>query len=130
MTRKEVLDSLEANVEDQNLIRHMLATEAVMRSLARRLGEDEEDWGLTGLLHDIDVELTEEEPRSHSKLGADIAEDRLSISIGAVRVMKNGCGTLYDGRKIRSILANDEIRVTIHLGLGKKDCTVWTSDLT
>ena len=75
MSRKEVLDSLEANVEDQNLIRHMLATEAIMRSLARRFGEDEEEWGLTGLLHDIDVELTEEEPQSHSKLGADIAEE-------------------------------------------------------
>ncbi len=59
MTREEALDSVKANVENKNLVKHMLATEAIMRALAKRLGEDEEEWGLTGLLHDIDVELTE-----------------------------------------------------------------------
>ncbi|GAI45746.1 unnamed protein product, partial [marine sediment metagenome] len=59
MTRKEALDSIKANVENENLVKHMLATEAIMQALARHFGEDEEEWGLTGLLHDIDVELTE-----------------------------------------------------------------------
>lgn len=53
----------------------MLATEAVMRTLARRLDGDEEAWGLTGLLHDIDVELTEGDMSSHSKLGADLVRE-------------------------------------------------------
>jgi len=75
MTREEVLDSIKANVENENLIKHMLATEAIMRALARRLGEDEEVWGLTGLLHDIDVELTEGDMKAHSKLGADLARE-------------------------------------------------------
>ncbi len=75
MTRDEVLDSIKANVENRHLIKHMLATEAVMRSLAQRLGEDEEEWGLTGLLHDIDVELTEGDMRTHSKLGSDLARE-------------------------------------------------------
>jgi putative nucleotidyltransferase with HDIG domain len=75
MDRKEALDSIRANVENQNLIKHMLATEAVMRALAIRLGEDEEKWGLTGLLHDIDVELTEGDMSSHSRLGADLARE-------------------------------------------------------
>ena len=73
MTRKEVLDSIRANVENENTIKHMLATEAIMRALARRFGEDEEEWGLTGLLHDIDVELTEGDMNTHSRLGADLA---------------------------------------------------------
>jgi uncharacterized protein len=41
------------------MMKHMLATEAIMRALARRLGDDEEEWGLAGLVHDIDVELVE-----------------------------------------------------------------------
>jgi len=75
MLRKEVLDSIRANVEDENMVKHMLATEAIMRALARRLDEDEEEWGLTGLLHDIDVELTEGDMSTHSKLGADLARE-------------------------------------------------------
>jgi putative nucleotidyltransferase with HDIG domain len=75
MRRDEALDSIRANVENENLIKHMLATEAMMRALAKRLGEDEEEWGLTGLLHDIDVELTEGDMSSHSKLGADLARE-------------------------------------------------------
>jgi len=75
MTREEALDSIKANVENKNLIKHMLATEAIMRALARRLGEDEEEWGLTGLLHDIDMELTEGDMNIHSKLGADLARE-------------------------------------------------------
>ncbi len=75
MNREEALDSVKANVENGNLIKHMLATEAIMRALARRLSGDEEEWGLTGLLHDIDVELTEGDMSSHSKLGADLAQE-------------------------------------------------------
>ena len=44
----------------------MLATEAIMRHLARHLGEDEELWGLTGLLHDIDVDFTGADPKVHA----------------------------------------------------------------
>jgi len=75
LTRDQALDAITANVENENLIGHMLATEAVMKALARRLGQDEEVWGLTGLLHDIDVELTEGDMEAHSRLGADIARD-------------------------------------------------------
>ncbi len=82
MDREDVLDSIRANIEDKNLVKHMLATEAVMRALARHLGEDEEEWGLTGLLHDIDAELTDGDMSCHSKLGADLARE-----LGATEVM-------------------------------------------
>ncbi|TET43387.1 MAG: HD domain-containing protein [Dehalococcoidia bacterium] len=73
--RDEILDSIHGNVQDKNMIRHMLATEAIMRALAKRLGEDEEEWGITGLIHDIDMELVEGDMSSHSKLAADIAKE-------------------------------------------------------
>jgi len=53
----------------------MLATEAIMRALAKHFGEDEEEWGFTGLLHDIDMELTGGDMATHSKLGADLARE-------------------------------------------------------
>ena len=73
--RDEILDSIHGNVQDKNMIRHMLATEAIMRALARKLGEDEEEWGIAGLIHDIDMELVEGDMSSHSRLGADIARE-------------------------------------------------------
>ena len=75
MDREEILDSIRANIQDKNMRKHMLATEVIMRALARKFGEDQDEWGLTGLLHDIDAELVEDEPNSHSKLGADIARE-------------------------------------------------------
>jgi len=75
MTREEALNSVKANIENENLVKHMLATEAIMRALAKRLGEDEEEWGLTGLLHDIDMELTGGDMNTHSKLGADLTKE-------------------------------------------------------
>jgi putative nucleotidyltransferase with HDIG domain len=75
MNRREALESIRENVGNENLIKHMLAAEAIMRALAGRLGGDEVEWGLAGLLHDIDVELTEGDMSSHGKLGADLARD-------------------------------------------------------
>ncbi len=75
VNREEALDSIRANVQNRNMVKHMLATEAIMRALARKAGEDEEEWGLTGLLHDIDEELVEGDMNSHSKLGADIVQE-------------------------------------------------------
>ncbi len=73
--REKMLDSIHVNIQDRNMIKHMLATEAIMQALARKLGENEEEWGITGLIHDIDVELVEGDMKSHSKLGADIAQE-------------------------------------------------------
>jgi len=84
MNRKEALESIKENVENENLVKHMLATEAIMCALAVRLGGDEAEWGLAGLLHDIDVELTDGDMSSHSKLGADLARD-----LGASEVVAN-----------------------------------------
>ncbi|MGB9857258.1 MAG: HDIG domain-containing metalloprotein [Dictyoglomaceae bacterium] len=72
MTRKEALELVKNYIKNNNLLKHMLAVEAIMRALARYFKEDEEIWGLTGLLHDIDYELTEKQPEKHSLLSEEI----------------------------------------------------------
>lgn len=71
MNREEALNLLKKHIQDENLIKHMLATEAIMRELAGYLGEDTEIWGLTGLLHDIDYQNTKDMDK-HGLVGAEI----------------------------------------------------------
>jgi putative nucleotidyltransferase with HDIG domain len=56
MTREEGLALLKTHVETQRVYRHSLAVEAAMKAYAKKFGEDEDRWGLIGLLHDIDFE--------------------------------------------------------------------------
>lgn len=57
MTRDEAETLLKKYVKNERMLDHSYASEAVLRALARRLGRDEEKWGLAGLLHDIDIEV-------------------------------------------------------------------------
>jgi uncharacterized protein len=70
-TREEALAVVEARVANVNLRRHMLATEAIMRALAERLGEDADAWGLAGLAHDLDSEETEGDVTQHGREAAE-----------------------------------------------------------
>jgi putative nucleotidyltransferase with HDIG domain len=69
--RAAVAAAVEARVANENLRRHMLATEAIMRALAGRLGEDADVWGLVGLAHDMDSEETEDAAARHGTLAAE-----------------------------------------------------------
>jgi len=55
-SRVEALSLLKEYNQNEGLIRHALAVEAVMRYCARKRGEDEDEWGVVGLVHDLDYE--------------------------------------------------------------------------
>lgn len=74
MDREAGLALVRERVGTKNLVKHMLACEAVMRALARRLGEDEEAWGLAGLVHDVDYDETQNDPARHAEAGAQVLE--------------------------------------------------------
>jgi uncharacterized protein len=57
MNRDEAEELLKKYVRNERMLDHSIASEAVLRALARWLGRDEEKWGLAGLLHDIDIEV-------------------------------------------------------------------------
>jgi putative nucleotidyltransferase with HDIG domain len=75
MTRNEALNHLKKYVSNEKMLYHSLSSEAVLKALARRLGRDEEKWGLAGLLHDIDVEVTRADPAVHSLKAAELLSE-------------------------------------------------------
>ena len=74
MTREEALQELKKYINNKNLLKHMLAAEVVMTSLARHFGENEQEWGVAGLMHDIDYDETKDKPEIHSQKGAEMLE--------------------------------------------------------
>lgn len=70
-TRQEAFELLTRYNKSQSLIKHALAVEGVMRHFARLKGEDEEVWGIIGLIHDLDYERF---PEVHCKKTAEILE--------------------------------------------------------
>lgn len=70
-SREDALKLLKEHVKTDNLLKHAFAVEAVMRYMARKAGEDEEMWGLIGLVHDLDYE---EFPEQHCTKTREILE--------------------------------------------------------
>lgn len=86
LQREEALQLLRENLKDEALVAHSLESEAVMRGLAKRLGRDEDLWGICGLLHDVDYTQTKDTPEKHGAVGADMLEGRLpQEAVKAVR---------------------------------------------
>lgn len=66
LQREEALKLLKNYIKNERMIAHSLASEAVLRALAEYLGRDVEKWGQAGLLHDLDVEITNADPHTHA----------------------------------------------------------------
>ena len=81
MDKDEALRLVEENVSDRRIVLHMIAVSAIMRALARYLDEDEEEWGLVGLLHDIDYERTKADPARHGLEAENILKGRVSEEV-------------------------------------------------
>jgi putative nucleotidyltransferase with HDIG domain len=68
----EAIALFNAHISDEKIRMHCRATEMIMRALAKHFGEDEEQWAILGLLHDIDFEKTKDSPVNHCILARDI----------------------------------------------------------
>jgi putative nucleotidyltransferase with HDIG domain len=65
ITREEALGLLRSMEQQDSDMNHYLETEAIMRALAKRFGEDADYWGMVGLLHDVDWALTRDDWKEH-----------------------------------------------------------------
>jgi len=77
ITREDALALLQEFGPEPHMMQHALASEAVMGALARHFGEDEQLWGLTGLLHDVDYPMTKDRPDQHGLKAAEILAGKL-----------------------------------------------------
>ncbi len=77
LSRDKALELLHSMNPDEHLVHHALETEAVLRGLADRLGQDPELWGIAGLLHDVDFPATKETPEQHGVMALEILGDSL-----------------------------------------------------
>lgn len=98
MDRESALALVKSQVKNKNLIKHMLATEAVMSSLAGRFDQDESLWSLAGLLHDLDYDQTADQPEKHGLVGAQILEDK-GLPAELVQAVKAHNAALGEERK-------------------------------
>ena len=96
--------------QNESLVKHGLAMEAALRAYARKFGEDEEKWGITGMLHDIDYERhpTVEE---HGKVGADVLRqhDYPEDVVHAVQAHNDYHGLPRNDLLSKSVFACDEL---------------------
>lgn len=118
MDRETALKELKKHVKNNNLLKHMYACEFVMRRLAEHFGEDEEKWGLAGLLHDIDYDNTKDDPASHSIIGAEIL-DSMGLPediVYAVKVHNSAHGLPRNSRMDKALYATDPVTGLIVAG--------------
>lgn len=71
MDRQKAVDLVRSHTDKDTTLRHLVTVEGIMRRLAKHFGEDEEKWGLAGLFHDIDMELTHSDLSRHAYMGAE-----------------------------------------------------------
>jgi hypothetical protein len=111
LTRDEALSLVKKNVTKRNVIYHMLAVEAIMRNMAKYFGEDEDKWGLVGILHDVDYEKTEAEPQKHSLLAEEILKGFVSNDL--IKAIKTHnfkhTGVMPETRMEKALIASDAI---------------------
>jgi predicted hydrolase (HD superfamily) len=109
-TRETALELLKKYNKSESLLRHAFAVEGVMRYMARKSGEDEEKWGVIGLIHDLDYEMY---PDQHCIMTKKILEENIWPEEYIRAVLSHGWGLASDVEPVtkleKTIYAIDEL---------------------
>jgi putative nucleotidyltransferase with HDIG domain len=109
-TREEALNLFKQYNKTESLLKHALSVEGVMRYMARKNGEDEEKWGIIGLIHDLDYEMY---PEQHCTMTKKILEENNWPEEYIRAVLSHGWGICSDVEPVskleKTIFAIDEL---------------------
>jgi uncharacterized protein len=111
MFREEALKMVKDNVSKDSLVKHMLAVEAIMSGIAKFLVEDDEAWGMTGLLHDVDFGKTENSPKDHGIMAESMLSGKVdNDTINAIKSHNfEHTGVLPDKKMDFALIASDAV---------------------
>ena len=110
MERDEALAIVREYVNNENLVRHMLAVESAMRFYAQKYGEDQDLWGITGILHDFDWEI-HPTLEQHPMAGAPILRQHgvPEVVVRAILSHADHTGVPRETRMQKGLYACDEV---------------------
>jgi len=111
MNREEALALVEAHVTTIGMRKHMFAVEAIMRELAAKLVEDQERFGLCGLLHDIDFEETKEDLNQHGLRSYEMLKEKGldDETCNAIRAHNEMLGFLRESNMAKALYCADAL---------------------
>jgi len=110
MNRSDALELIRNHVKNDKLIKHMIAVEAIMRKLASKFNEDQDLWGLVGLLHDLDYEETKKDFKRHGIMSAEMLEGKLpEEALEAIRSHNELTGHIPKTRLAKALIAADQV---------------------
>jgi putative nucleotidyltransferase with HDIG domain len=109
-TREQALELFKKYNRSESLYKHALSVEAVMRYIARKTGEDEDKWGVIGLIHDLDYEMY---PEQHCKMTEKILKENRWPDEYIRAVLSHGWGLASEVEPVtlleKTIYAIDEL---------------------
>lgn len=108
ITKEQADELVEKYIKEPMTKFHLLETEAIMRELAKHFGEDEEEWGIIGLLHDVDWDLTKDNVEQHCIKAQDILREAEATEFLIETIISHGYGNetipaLKDKKRITKI---------------------------
>jgi putative nucleotidyltransferase with HDIG domain len=108
--REEALELFKTYNKSESLLKHALSVEGVMRHMAKKAGEDEDKWGIIGLVHDLDYEMY---PEQHCTMTRKILGENGWPEEYIRAVVSHGWGLVSDVEPVslleRTLFAMDEL---------------------
>ena len=108
LTRQEALQLVDRYISSADKRKHVVAVSAIMKSIAKSIGANEDEWELVGLVHDLDYDLVKGDMRKHGLVAAEMLEGKLSEScLHAIKAHDYGSGIEPKSTIDNALIATD-----------------------